>query len=140
MNITIDKNILLIIGGIVLLYFIYKTKIIQFYLLAKFSNIKISLLDLIFMRIRRVNIEIIVQCMITLDKERISVNKFDMETHYLAGGDLSNVCKGLINAKRNNLELDFKVASNADLRKLNLVKVIDNWKLNHPDEKAIKNL
>lgn len=140
MNTTIHTNVILIIGAIILIYFIFKTKIIQYYLLAKFSNIKLSFLDLIFMRIRRVNIEKIVKWMITLDKERILINKFNLEMHYLAGGDLNNVCKGLIHAKRNNLELNFKVATEADLRKVNTIKAIDHWKLNHPDENVINRL
>lgn len=140
MNITIDKNALIIVGCLVLLYFILKTKIIQFYFIAKFSYIKLSFFDLIFMKIKSLNIEKIVGCLITLEKEKIPVNKFDLEVHYLAGGDVINISKGLINAKRNNLKLDFKVAAEADLRKMDLIKAIDQWKHNHPDETVIVRL
>jgi len=45
------------------------------------------------MIIRRVNIETMVSSIITLYKKNIKVNKFNLEGHYLAGGNLVLLCQ-----------------------------------------------
>jgi len=82
---------------------------------AVFSGVKVSLLELVFMRIRKVPPGIIVTSLITATKAGIKVTSNDLETHYLAGGRVPSVIKALISADKANIALSFKQAAAIDL-------------------------
>jgi len=82
---------------------------------AVFSGVKVSLLELVFMRIRKVPPSIIVTSLITATKAGIKVTSNDLETHYLAGGRVPSVIKALISADKANIALSFKQAAAIDL-------------------------
>jgi len=82
---------------------------------AVFSGVKISLFDLVFMRIRKVPPSVIVTSLITATKAGIQVSSNDLETHYLAGGRVPSVIKALISADKANIALSFKQAAAIDL-------------------------
>jgi uncharacterized protein YqfA (UPF0365 family) len=68
-----------------------------------------------FMRIRKVPPGVIVREMITAIKAGLQVTTSDLETHYLAGGNVPNVIKALISADKANINLSFKQATAIDL-------------------------
>ncbi len=88
---------------------------IPLWLSAKFANVHVSLLQLVFMRFRRVPPSIIVNALVTATKAGIPVQRDLLEAHYLAGGNLSKVIRALISADKANIELDFRAATAIDL-------------------------
>lgn len=102
-----------ILVGIWLLLFIFPVNI---WITAIFSGVRINLLELVFMRFRKVPPVLIANAMINANKAGIlDVTTEEMETHYLANGNLTNVIKALIVADKANLSLSFKQATAIDL-------------------------
>lgn len=79
------------------------------------SKVKISLLDLIFMRWRKVPPQVIVKAMVNATKAGLSISSDQLEAHYLAGGNVMKVVAALISADKANIPLDFKAATAIDL-------------------------
>ena len=88
---------------------------LNLWIIALFSGVRIRLLELVFMRIRRVPPKLIVESLITATKAGLSVTVSEVETHYLAGGNVSSVIKALISADKANINLSFKQATAIDL-------------------------
>lgn len=88
---------------------------IPLWLSAKFANVHISLIQLVFMRFRRVPPSVIVNALVTATKAGIPVQRDLLEAHYLAGGNVGKVIRALISADKANIELDFKSATAIDL-------------------------
>lgn len=108
--------LLLSIGGIIFLLFVFLYFVpVNLWITAIFSGVKISILDLILMRIRKVPPSIVVNALITSTKAGLSVTPNEVETHYLAGGHVNNVIRALISAEKANIALDFKAATAIDL-------------------------
>jgi len=82
---------------------------------ALLSGVKISLLQLVFMRWRKVPPQVIVRNLIASTKADIMLKRNDLEAHYLAGGNVQNVVNALISADKANMEIDFKTATAIDL-------------------------
>ena len=107
--------LLLIFGGIILFFIFLYFVPINLWITAVFSNVKVGLFELVFMRIRKVPPRIVVESMITATKAGLSVTTTELETHYLAGGNVPNVIKALISADKANIQLGFKQATAIDL-------------------------
>jgi uncharacterized protein YqfA (UPF0365 family) len=103
--------IAIIIALVIFLYFVP----LNLWITAQFSGVRIGLFELIFMRIRKVPPSIIVGSMITATKAGLDVTTSDLETHYLAGGNVPTVIKALISADKANIKLTFKQATAIDL-------------------------
>lgn len=82
---------------------------------ALLSGVRISLVQLIFMRWRKVPPKVIVNAMITSYKAGVNLSRNDLEAHYLAGGKIQKVVNALISADKANISLDFKAATAIDL-------------------------
>lgn len=104
----------IIVGAIVLLVFLYFFPI-SLWITALFSGVKVSLFQLAFMRVRKVPPSLIVNSMITSTKAGLELTANDLETHYLAGGNIPSVIKALISADKANIPLTFKQATAIDL-------------------------
>ena len=79
------------------------------------SGGKINLLQLFLMRWRRVPPSIIVSSMIEGTKAGLRLDANELEAHYLAGGNVTNVVHALVSAQKANINLDFKMATAIDL-------------------------
>ncbi|WBA41294.1 flotillin-like protein FloA [Hymenobacter canadensis] len=104
----------IIVGAVVLLVFLYFFPI-SLWITALFSGVKVSLFQLAFMRVRKVPPSLIVNSMITSTKAGLELTANDLETHYLAGGNIPSVIKALISADKANIPLTFKQATAIDL-------------------------
>jgi uncharacterized protein YqfA (UPF0365 family) len=104
----------LLVGAIVLLIFLYFFPI-SLWITALFSGVRVSLFQLAFMRVRKVPPSLIVNSMITSTKAGLELTANDLETHYLAGGNIPSVIKALISADKANIPLTFKQATAIDL-------------------------
>ena len=82
---------------------------------ALISGVKISLIQLILMRWRKVPPGVIVMAMITGTKAGLRLNPNELEAHYLAKGNVPRVVNALISADKANISLDFKMAAAIDL-------------------------
>ncbi|MBN1838030.1 MAG: flotillin-like protein FloA [Spirochaetales bacterium] len=82
---------------------------------AVLSGAHISIGRLVGMWIRRVKGRVIVDSRIMLAKGGIQVDSDQLETHYLAGGDVVRVSKALIAANKANIPLNFQRAAAIDL-------------------------
>ncbi len=101
-----------IIGLWIILYFIP----IGLWFTALLSGVRISLLQLILMRWRKVPPNIIVRSMIEATKAGLAFIKRDeLEAHYLAGGHVEQVIHALVSASKANIELSFQMATAIDL-------------------------
>jgi len=108
--------ILLAIAGAIILLFLFLYFIpVNLWITAVFSGVKISIMNLILMRLRKVPPSIVVNAMITSTKAGLNVTTNEIETHYLAGGHVNNVIKALISADKANIPLTFKMATAIDL-------------------------
>jgi len=70
---------------------------------------------LVAMRIRKVPPSVIVNALITASKAGLNVSTNELETHYLAGGNVPLVINALISAEKANISLSFKQATAIDL-------------------------
>lgn len=107
--------IAIIIAGIVLFFTILYFIPINLWITAQFSGVRVGLFELMFMRLRKVPPSIVVNSLITATKAGLDITTSDLETHYLAGGNVPTVIKALISADKANIRLTFKQATAIDL-------------------------
>lgn len=107
--------ILMIIGAIVALFLLLYILPVNLWFTAQLSGVKVSLLNLVLMRLRKVSPSLVVNAMIISTKAGLNISSNDIETHYLAGGNVNKVIKALISADKANIPLDFKLATAIDL-------------------------
>ena len=101
-----------ILGLWIILYFIP----IGLWFTALLSGVRISLLQLILMRWRKVPPNVIVRSMIEAYKAGLSEIKRDaLEAHYLAGGHVEQVVHALVSANKANIDLPYNMATAIDL-------------------------
>ena len=79
------------------------------------ANVKVSIFNLIGMRLRRVVPSKIVIPLIKSTKAGMGLNVNQLEAHYLAGGNVDNVVNALIAAHRADIDLHFEKAAAIDL-------------------------
>ena len=104
----------LAIAAVVLLVFLYFFPI-GLWITAIFSGVRVSLFQLVLMRVRKVSPTLIVNSLITSTKAGLELTANDLETHYLAGGNIPSVIKAFISADKANIPLTFKQATAIDL-------------------------
>ncbi len=107
--------LIIIAGAVILLWILLYFIPIALWFRALVSGVRISLLQLIFMRWRKVPPPVIVQSMIEAYKAGINLNRDEMEAHYLAGGHVPQVVHALVSASKANIDLSFKMATAIDL-------------------------
>ena len=101
-----------IIGLWIILYFIP----IGLWFTALLSGVRISLLQLILMRWRKVPPTVIVRSMIEAYKAGlVSIQRDELEAHFLAGGHVEQVIHALVSASKANIDLSFRMATAIDL-------------------------
>ena len=104
-----------IAGGLFLLWIILYFIPLGLWFQALVSDVKISLLQLILMRWRKVPPAVIVGAMIEGKKAGIELYRDLLEAHYLAGGHVSQVVHALVSASKANIDLTFQIATAVDL-------------------------
>ncbi len=100
-----------LVGLWILFYFIP----VGLWFSALVSGVKVSLIQLVLMRWRKVPPEVIVTAMIASSKAGLKLNRDELEAHFLAGGRVQLVVNALISADKANIPLDFKSATAIDL-------------------------
>ena len=103
------------VGAIFLLWLLFYFIPVGLWFTALVSGVRISLLQLILMRWRKVPPGVIVNSMIAATKAGLVIKRDDLEAHYLAGGHVQSVINALISADKANIELTFQTATAIDL-------------------------
>lgn len=98
---------------LVLIFFIGTA--LSLWIQALVSGAYVSLVNIIFMRFRKVPPALIVQSKIMGVKAGLELSTDDLESHFLAGGNVSRVVQALIAADKANIELDFNRSAAIDL-------------------------
>ncbi len=111
---SISFLLIIFIGIIAFFMFLYFVPV-GLWITAIFSGVKVSIGQLIGMRLRKIPPSIIVNSLITATKAGIPLTPSDLETHFLAGGNVPNVIRALISADKANISLTFKQATAIDL-------------------------
>ena len=108
------------IVGIIALVFILICIFLSFvpvglWISALASGVHVSIPTLVGMKIRRVQPKRLVYPMIKANKAGLKLTISQLETHFLAGGNIDRVINALIAAKRANIDLPFEKACAIDL-------------------------
>lgn len=109
-----EVGIILGIVGIVLLLF-FSMVPVGLWISAIASGVRIGMFDLVGMKLRRVKPQKIVYALIKSTKAGLNLKANQLESHYLAGGDVDSVINALIAAQRAGMQLSFEKASAIDL-------------------------
>ena len=103
-----------IIALILFLYFVPLGIWIQSGVSIGWGNL--GMIKLVIMRIRKIPPRLIADGIINLHRAGLqSITSEDLETHYLAGGNVMNIVDALIAADKANIDLDFKTGTAIDL-------------------------
>ncbi|MBL8757850.1 MAG: flotillin-like protein FloA [Phycisphaerae bacterium] len=113
-------DIALIVGGIILLVILLVLvfvvgQFLNLYIQALFSGAPVGLTELIGMRLRKVDPRVIVINRISAAKAELPVTTKQLETHYLAGGNVTKVIRALIAAQSARINLPWDTARAIDL-------------------------
>ncbi len=108
---TIFLGILVL--AIVILFFWFVP--VGLWIAARFSGAPVGIFDLVAMRLRRVSPSRVVEPLINAIKAGLDISTADLESHYLAGGNVNAVVNALISANKANIDLDFNKAAAIDL-------------------------
>ena len=101
--------------GIVVLMVILSFVPIGLWISAISAGVRVGIFTLIGMRLRRVIPRRVINPLIKAHKAGINVKTEQLESHYLAGGNVDRVVNALIAAQRANIELTFERAAAIDL-------------------------
>lgn len=96
----------------------------KLWLQAKLSRADVKFSELIGMYLRKVNPRTIVISKITAIQAGLILSTQDLESHFLAGGRVSNVVRALIAANRANIELSFRTATAIDLAGRDILEAV----------------
>jgi len=107
--IAVVAIVFLLIIGILLINFF------GIWIQARAAGVPVSILNLLFMRFRKVSPAVIVNSRITAAKAGLDYSTDQLEAHYLAGGDIINVVLALVAAEKAGISLPFDRACAIDL-------------------------
>src|ERR1043165_9010719 len=101
---------------IFLIIFALIFQFIGLYVRALVSGAKVGILDLVGMRLRRINPNLVVNARIQATRAGLQISQPEMETHILAGGDIQRVIAAMIAANKANIDLPWKTARSEERR------------------------
>jgi uncharacterized protein YqfA (UPF0365 family) len=115
---------LVILGLVVLVVFLLFLKFFRLWLQAKLSRADVKFSELIGMWLRKVDTRTIVQSKIMGVQAGLSLTTRDLESHYLARGNVWNVVRALVAANRANIVLTLKTATAIDLAGRDILEAV----------------
>jgi uncharacterized protein YqfA (UPF0365 family) len=107
--------IVIVVLAIVVLSILFSFVPVMLWISAMASGVYVGLTTLIGMRLRRITPARIVNPLIKAHKAGLGVNIQQLETHFLAGGNVDRVVDALIAAHRADIDLVFERAAAIDL-------------------------
>ena len=113
-------GVMSLIGAILFLYLVPLT----LWIAAWSSGAPVGIFTLIAMRLRRVVPGAIVNPRISAIKAGLNLTTDELESHFLAGGNVQAVVNALISARKANIDLDFNKAAAIDLAGRNVFEAV----------------
>jgi uncharacterized protein YqfA (UPF0365 family) len=106
--------------AVIIIAFIFLAVLLSFvpvmlWISALAAGVRVSIFTLVGMRLRRVTPSKVINPLIKAHKAGLSVTTNQLESHYLAGGNVDRVVNALIAAHRANIELSFERCAAIDL-------------------------
>ena len=113
-----------VVGLVALILFFVFMQFANLWLQALLSGAKVSIFELVGMRLRKVDPRVIVLSRIKGVKAGIDLPTADLEAHYLAGGRVPYVVNALIAADRAKIELPWNQACAIDLAGRDILEAV----------------
>jgi len=114
--------VVLILG--VFVFFLLFLKFFRLWLQAKLSRADVKFSELIGMWLRKVDTRTIVLSKIMGVQAGLSLTTRDLESHYLARGNVPNVVRALVAANRANIDLSLQTATAIDLAGRDILEAV----------------
>ncbi|NBX36230.1 MAG: UPF0365 family protein [Planctomycetes bacterium] len=118
----IGLAVLAVVG---LIFLLIIGQYLQLWLQAWLSGAPVSLIDLIMMRLRKVNSSVIVINRISARKAGLDISTQAMEAHFLAGGRVTNVVRAMIAAEKAGIDMAWDRAVAIDLAGRDIVDAVN---------------
>ena len=122
------KVVMLVIGIIFLIVMLVLVLLIasffKLWLQAWLSKADVKFSELIGMWLRKVNYRSIVISKITAVQAGLTLSTRELESHFLAGGDVPRVVRALVAANRANIDLSLKTATAIDLAGRDILEAV----------------
>jgi len=113
MNIVLIVVVLGFIVGLIIFFFLMR--FVMLWIQAWASNADVSFFSLVGMSLRKIDPSVIVNTKIAAIKAGLKITTDQLESLYLAGGDVMNVVRALIAADKASIPLTFERAAGIDL-------------------------
>ncbi len=97
---------------------------VKLWIAAKAASAGISLMTMVAMKLRQVPPDIIVNARIAAVKAGIELSVDELESHYLANGNVNSVVSALISADKADMDLSFQRAAAIDLAGRNVFEAV----------------
>ena len=120
----VEQVLLIVLGVAALLVLFFVGSAISLWIQALVSGARVGLFTIIFMRFRKVPPKLIVTAKIMAVKAGLESSTNDLESHFLAGGNVMRVVQSLIAADKANIELVFNRAAAIDLAGRNVLEAV----------------
>lgn len=122
-----DASIVVLIVIVAIVFFLsvlFSMVPIGLWISAMAAGVKVGLFNLVGMRLRKVPPARIIRPKIKVSKAGIEVSINEIESHYLAGGNVDRVIDALIAADKAEIPLNFKRATGIDLAGRNVLEAV----------------
>jgi len=118
--------VLLLVVFLIIVFLVLFTYFIPvgLWITAFFSGVRVNLFTLVGMRLRKVSPPAIIRPLIAATKAGLNLHINEMESHFLAGGNVNLVVNALISADKANIDLGFKRATAIDLAGRNVLEAV----------------
>ena len=124
----LEWAIIIVVLLIAIVFLAIFAQFASLWLQCKMTGARISLVNLITMRFRKVNPTVIVRSMIMAVQAGLTrnypIDREKLEAHYLAGGNVPNVIRALIAAQRANIDLNWQAAQAIDLAGRDILEAV----------------
>jgi uncharacterized protein YqfA (UPF0365 family) len=115
----------LILGGIIIVIVLFMVgQFFSLWLQALVSGARVKLIDLIMMKFRKVDPRTIVYNRISAKKAGLEISTNQLESHYLAGGRVTNVVRAMIAAEKAKIDLPWDRATAIDLAGRDILEAV----------------
>ncbi|MCC6659680.1 MAG: flotillin-like protein FloA [Phycisphaerales bacterium] len=107
--------LLVVVSLVVVVILVVLGNFFNLYIQALLSGARVRMVELIGMRLRKVDIRTVVYSRIRSVKAGLDISTSQLETHYLAGGRVPNVVSAIIAARAARIDLPWDTARAIDL-------------------------
>jgi uncharacterized protein YqfA (UPF0365 family) len=123
-EIEVGTVVAIVVAVVLLVLAAVMAQFIGIYVRAMVSGASVSFVDLVGMRLRKVNAMAIVNARIQAMRAGLQVTAAEMETHVLAGGDVQRVVLAMIAASKARIPLDWQTATAIDLAGRDILEAV----------------